>query len=350
MISSAPRKHLRLVSSPGGSDAPAREFPVRFTPGDLLAWLHKPRNSFRWMGRGALRFDERGLEVTARRLTLLGLRRTRRLVHAAEMRDASREGNAVQINLRDGTRDAWFRFWTEGPAAAAEIVALLPTNRTVEFDNVPAAKAPSAARASTSWLLAGVAAMVLALAWMVTTRYVGAPQRAPAPKSRSAVTQALPPAARGDELQRAVSDATEAEALAAWADLEKYGRSFQGLTAQFAAAFNALLAGSVSQETFADGLELWLEPQWRTLARGLPADGPASLRTLADEQLRAVILRWERALELYAHGLRIHDPAEVNRAFLSIRMAEGHEERAQALLAELEHRREAAGKADSGAR
>ena len=69
-----------------------------------------------------------------------------------------------------------------------------------------------------------------------------------------------------------------------------------------------------------------------------PPGGAISLRTLADEQLRGVINDWQRALERYAHGLRSHDAAEVNRAFTLIRSAEGHQARARALLAELEQR------------
>jgi hypothetical protein len=348
MTSLAPHKHLRLISTTGGADA-AREFPVRFTSrADPLAWLRKPANSFRWVGPGSVRIDERGLQVTARRLTLLGLRRTRRVIHAAEIRDASREGAAVRINLRGAAGDAWFQFWAEDAAAAAALIALLPTNRTVEFDDaLQSARAGGAARAPASWLLAGIAGLVLALAWMATHQFVSPPLR---PLSQPRTTPALAAAARADGLQRAVTDASEVEALAAWGDLDKYGKRFEGLTVQFATAFSALLAGTLSQEDFANGLERWLQPQWRSLARGLPAAGPVSLRTLADEQLRAVIVNWQRALELYARGLRLHDPLEVNRAFVFMRAAEGHEAQARALLGELQRRRgDAPGRADSSA-
>ena len=136
-----------------------------------------------------------------------------------------------------------------------------------------------------------------------------------------------------------MTEASEAEALLAWGDLERFVRASDALTAQFGTAFNALLDGPMSQEEFAHGLERWLEPQWRTLEKELPPPGGAvTLRTLADEQLRGVINDWQRALELYIHGLRSHDPAEVNRAFTFIRSADGHQARARALLAELEQR------------
>jgi hypothetical protein len=68
-----------------------------------------------------------------------------------------------------------------------------------------------------------------------------------------------------------------------------------------------------------------------------------TLRTRADEQLGAVIANWQRALTLYAHGLRAQDVREVNRAFDAIRAAEAREARAQQLLRLLERSQRDAG-------
>lgn len=349
MASSAPRKHLRLVVSTGDdSDATVREFAVRFTkePG-RLAWLHKPSNQFGWTGTGLLRFDERGLEITARRLTVFGPRRMRRMLHAAEIRDAGREGAAIRITLRDGARRHVLPLWTENAAAATQIMALLPTSRTVEVDGVTAGGSVTAAPA-TGWLLAAAAAVVLAIAWAATGRFAGAPPRAP-PR---VVVLPIPQAATGtgDELQRAVAAAADADVLLAWGDLQRFLRTSDALEAQFRAAFNALLLGGLSQEDFANKLERWLGPQWRVLEQQLPAAGPMSLRLLADDQLRAVSVNWQRALELYKHGLRSHDVAEVTRAFDSMRIAEQSQVRAQALLEQIErrHRLGAAQRAHGG--
>jgi hypothetical protein len=51
-----------------------------------------------------------------------------------------------------------------------------------------------------------------------------------------------------------------------------------------------------------------------------------------------VSIDWQRALRFYAHGLRTHDYAEVNRAFACIRSAEHNAALAQALLDEIERR------------
>jgi hypothetical protein len=144
------------------------------------------------------------------------------------------------------------------------------------------------------------------------------------------------PAAPADELRRVVMDAPEAEVLLAWTDLQSFLRASSALTTQFGTSFRALLEGGLSQEDFTSGLEKWLEPQWRVLEAQLPPAGRMSLRTLADDKLRAISVDWQRALRFYAHGLRTHDYTEVNRAFDCIRAAEHNAASAQALLDEVE--------------
>ena len=55
-------------------------------------------------------------------------------------------------------------------------------------------------------------------------------------------------------------------------------------------------------------------PHWAALAGELLVNGLMTLRARADAQLGAVIANWQRALALYAHGLRAQDVREVNRA------------------------------------
>ena len=336
MASNGPRTHLRVVAPAGEAGQGAQEFAVRFTPAGPLAWLRKPRNPFGWVGAGTLCFDERGLEIRARTLTLAGVRRTRRVLHGSDIADASRTGAAIRISLRQAGGPAVVRLSARDAASAAHIMTLLPTRRTVELDHAPAGTAHESARPGIAWLLVAAATLLLAAVWVVSTRFVSSPP-SPVPAAARPATPA--PAPRGSALEQAVTEASEAEALLAWADLERFGRAADALTVQFGSAFNALLEGPMSQEEFASGLERWLAPQWRVLEKQLPPPGGAiSLRTLADEQLRGVINDWQRALERYAHGLRSHDAAEVNRAFTLIRSAEGHQARARALLAELEQR------------
>ncbi len=89
----------------------------------------------------------------------------------------------------------------------------------------------------------------------------------------------------------------------------------------------------MSQGEFVAGLETWLGPQWATLAHQLPPGSAATLRGQVDEQLHAVVSNWQRALALYAHGLRVQDAREVNSAFDAMRAADQHAARAAGLVA-----------------
>jgi hypothetical protein len=129
------RQHLRAVPSVTQQVVSPREIAVRFTStSGLIAPVRKPLNSFRWVGPGTLRFDERGVLVTTRRSTLLGPRHTTRFIPSAEIHDVYREANAVQVHLR-GSRNPYFRLWAEDAATAAQIVASLPTRHTIEFES-----------------------------------------------------------------------------------------------------------------------------------------------------------------------------------------------------------------------
>src|SRR5262249_30589921 len=145
MTTPAPRRHLRLIPSPARPDAARESFHVQFTAAsDRLAWVRRPANGFGWGGDGGGRFVSGGVVIVGRRLAVWGRRRLPRLIRAEEIRDVYREGNAVQINLREGDRRRPFlRFWTEDVADAAELVARLPTTHTIELETL--ARAPRGA-------------------------------------------------------------------------------------------------------------------------------------------------------------------------------------------------------------
>jgi len=336
MITRASPRHLRLVPSPAHPDAAQREFPVRFTLARRpFSWLRRPPNGFGWVGGGTLRLESQGVRVTGRHLTLLGLRRLQYLIRPDEIRDVYREGNVVQINLRTGPRRPMLRFWLADVAQAAELVARLPTHRTIELE--ARLRSPESRRGSLRpafGLLALAAAVLIALTWLRSAR-IG-----PVPTWVPPYTGTPRAAAPADALQRAVAGTTDAEMLQSRTDLEKFSGRFDALATQFATALSALTAGALSQPEFADGLDRWLQPQWATLARQLPSASPGAapetLRARIDSELRAVIAGWQRALTLYAHGLRAQDPREVNRAFEAMRGADEHQRHAWQLLRDLE--------------
>jgi hypothetical protein len=340
MSTSASRRHLRLIPSPARPETATREFPVRFTPAsDRLAWLRRSVNGLGWLGSGTLCLEEGGVRLNGRRLTLLGLRRARRLVHPGEIRDVYREGNAVQINLRDGGPNPFLRFWTEDVADAAELVARLPTQRTIEIEAL--LRAPQARRGTLRhgpWLL-GLAVLVLVAMAALKTAHHGV---SPPPVAPPAAKWPLPAAGReapAGELQRVVEQAADDDAFQSRMDLERFAARFDGLTMEYAAAFNALTVGNdLSQQQFVDGLQRWLSPQWATLAAELPRPGTSALRNRMQQELAGVISGWQRALTLYADGLRAQDVGTVNAAFDAMREAEDHQARVRQLLKLLEAR------------
>jgi hypothetical protein len=336
MSTRATRRHLRLIPSPAHPYAAEREFAVRFTPkSERAVWWRGPANGLGCVGSGTVRIERDGVQVSAKRMTLFGLRHMQRLIRPADILDVYREGNAVEITLREGARGPSLRLWAAGVAEAAELVARLPTNRTIELETL--LHPPWDARASRRlawWLLALAAAVLLALGGIRQFRLAPLSQTAPQPAAGAAHEPAQP----ADELGRAVAEAPEAEVLQARAELGKFSPRFDGLSMQFATAFDALTHGELSQQEFAHGLEQWLVPQWATLTGELPTESSGTLRARAGAELREVSASWQRALTLYAAGLRAQDTRVVSSAFDALRSAERHAQRVQLLLGDLERR------------
>jgi hypothetical protein len=321
------RQHLRAVPAVSSRLMAQPEVAVRFTSiSGLIAPARKPPNSFGWVGPATLRFSEDGVLVTARRATLLGLRQSQRFIPPAEIRDVYREANAVQVHLR-GSRNPYFRLWAEDAACAAQIVALLPTSHTVEFENaVHELETATAWHVPTIWVvvLSAVACLVV-FAWV--DRYRSVVVRRP-------VTAVLPQPAVPTPTPE--GEGTRADTLLATEDLTQFGARIETLTTEFSAALDALMDGRVGQQKFADELDEWLRPQWDDLeARVRQTNAtPRSLRERADGELLGAINNWRLALRAYADDLRKQRVAD--RPFEYIRRAELHQRRAQLMQADLE--------------
>lgn len=305
-------------------------FPVRFTPtSGLSAVLRRPQNSYHWIGAGSLLVDEHGVRVTARRLTLLGLYRTVLFILPSEIREVYREGDSIRIDLQTGTRHDFLRFWAESANAAAEIVARMPTSRTIELEAPTWSGGGSSSEAYRSALWLALAVLIAgALGWVGVERLL------------SNQEPMAPPAATGSPAPVAAVG-SRADALAALADLEKFTPRFNVLSVQFGTSFTALQRGTLSQDDFVSGVEKWLLPQWEELGAELAptTSDPKSLRTEADTAIRGIIDNWHRALMAYAHGLRVHDSSEVFNAFGYIKTAEAYQVRARELYDKLDTQR-----------
>jgi hypothetical protein len=326
------KRHLQVVPD-RASPLPGDEIAVRFTStSGLVAPLRKPLNSFRWVGPGTLRFDEQGILVTGKSLTMLGLRPTQRFIPPAEIRDVYREGSEVLVQLR-GPRNPYFRFWAEDATSAAQIVAHLPTRRTIEFEGtLQEARTPAANRAGGAWIVALLTVSGLAaLAWLEA-----------GPSARRARLPVLQPALDAPAMAKSThlpqGALSPEDASLAREDLTKYGDRIEALRIEFATAFDALMDGKVSQQKFADELQQWLLPQWDDLESKLRRANaaPGSLQELADDHLMAAINNWQLALRAYTDDLR--NQRQVVSTFEYLGRAERHESRAQEILRNLERR------------
>jgi hypothetical protein len=329
------RGHLRAIPAPAQGASAELEIAVRFTStSGLVARLHKPLNSFQWVGPATLRFTSQGLIVTAKRATWLGLRQTQHLITPAEIRDVYREANAVQVHLQ-GSRKGYFRLWAEDSASAAQIVELLPTTQTIEFES--AIREPEIVIA---WRLPAVGLLVLlvvasigVLAWLVEHR--GLAVREPnATGSPDARVQSQPKAAVPMAKPQAVP--TGDDALLAAQDLRVFGTRIEALSTEFQVAWDALQYGYVSQRKFADELDEWLRPQWDALEAKVRRTGAVrgSTRERADHELLGVINNWQLALYAYADDLRKQH--QVVKSFEYLGRADEHLHRAQQMQSAVE--------------
>ncbi len=116
----------------------AQTFDIRFARSAGLAGLFEaPANEFRWKGAGRLSIDASGISIAVRRglLTLFARAQSRRIA-ANSLIEVYREGNALRLEFstRESPRNV-LPIWVGDRDAAAQIVTLLPTQRSVELED-----------------------------------------------------------------------------------------------------------------------------------------------------------------------------------------------------------------------
>ncbi len=312
------------------------QFHVRFTPENDPA-PDVPANSFRWSGWATLHIGARGVLVAARRRGWMGFhRRERRFFPSADICNVYREGSAVRVELSATPAGKQsFQFWPGDLRSAATIVALLPTAHTIEIDAPASSDTPTtpARRKRTAvWVLTVAAAAVAGLiAAGVAFLRQGEKslQVAASGTADLAAAPGIPLQSTPDRIVRTTPMA-DPEALAGIRDFERIEPQIEGLKTQFATAFTALQLGAITQGDFADGLDKWLIPQWRTLSSQIAETGPqsTSVRYGMHEDLAAVASVWQSALRAYASGLREHDTDRNLGAFVQMRRASDFESQA----------------------
>jgi len=116
----------------------AHDFEIRFArSAGLAGFLEAPSNPFRWKGSGRISVDATGISIAVRRGFIRLFGPSTRRIAVGQLTDVYREGESVRLEFStaDASRSA-LSFWARSSNDAAHIVNLLPTPRTVEFDEV----------------------------------------------------------------------------------------------------------------------------------------------------------------------------------------------------------------------
>lgn len=164
-------------------------FDIRFArTAGLAAILEAPGNAFRWKGSGRLSIHPESITIAVKRgmTTLFAVDRSRR-IEAANLKEVYREGDALRLEFTSaGAMRNVLPFWVGDAEVAAEIVRLLPTQRTVELEH----RTDSSARKYrfdwrlVTWLITGV--LALGIGALVLQRFL-APSAVEAPSMERAI-------------------------------------------------------------------------------------------------------------------------------------------------------------------
>jgi hypothetical protein len=292
----------------------AQTFDIRFARSAGLAGLFEaPANSFRWKGAGKLSIDPQGISIAEQRGLLTLFSKRSRRVAADELTQVYREGDALRLEFGSDDKREILPIWATGNAAAAEIVKLLPTIRTVELEH--ATQAPRnfrVDRRTVAWLAFTAALVVGAL---VVSRQIAQSAHAP----ETAVTAAVPVEVSAQQAANPAAESTAALPIGGIESQEgiepfQPGTAEHGVAARQQEIFELELATlraryfELRGHTNADALER-LEPAWWAVTFRIDTSeemsGPAFLG-FREAQL-AVISSWRAVLALHAAGLRLND-------------------------------------------
>jgi len=285
--------------------------------------------------------------VATRRRSPFGFRTAdERFVAASEISEVFRAGDSVRVDLHgDARTGGFFQFWTGNPAIAGTIVRLLPTTRTIEYEAETAEHAleprPPLSlhrrrRARRRWLSAALIVGLVAVGALLVTDIV-VRHRAPAVSTQApAVTAQAPAGARLPDTSPIESPlspaphAAAAEIAGVEAELRAFDDRMDGLRAQYRTASDALQSGQLPPESFVDGIDRWLIPQWRTMydEQASRIHNEGSLTSAVHRKLMVAASEWEEGLHEYADGLLNHNYNAVIAAF--DRMSNGNESRREA--------------------
>jgi hypothetical protein len=315
----------------------ARTFDVRFAPtAGLTAVLAAPANTLRWKGAGSLSIHPEAITIALKRGLLSWFARdASRRIAAGQLREVYREGAALRLEFSSpGNAREVLPLWANDREAAAEIVRLLPTSRTVEVEQAPDKRTPRF-RPDTraiGWLL-GIAVVIAGgIAVVQRERIIPAPTAAApavaepvvAPAPVPAVIEIPPPdTLRVEGPVVPIQPGSPAYGKAV-AQLTRFQTEAAALLVEYQLYRSQLETDALTTEGFIAKLEGSIESGWWTVTFRIleepTFDDPALVGLRATEL--AAARHWRAFLDLYVEGLKKNDEALITRAFVLLRRAE----------------------------
>jgi hypothetical protein len=312
----------------------AQTFDIRFAKSAGLASLFEaPTNEYRWKGAGRLSIDPTGVSIAARRgLLTLFARATTRRIPTNSLIGVYREGNALRLEFstQESAR-AVLPIWVGDRDSAAQIVTLLPTQRSVELEGGDP-EAPRRYRFDhklIALLLIGVVA--LAVGALALARHFAADRATPLvegdsdlarPATRDSTIAPPPQAAAPMPVSSAggfdpSNSPIYLQNPIARREFERFQAESYALRAEYS---------SIRVSPTAEDLEA-LEARWgEVIARIYNTSDFEGIEFVTQREVELAVARsWRYYLSIHAAGLRASDPRLIELAAAHLEFTEALE-------------------------
>jgi hypothetical protein len=297
----------------------ASTFDIRFARTEGLAALFEaPGNRFRWKGTGRLSIDAQGISIAVKRgLGNLLLRRRSHRIAADQLTEVYREGAALRLEFGADDQREVLPIWASGTEAAAEIVKLLPTSRTVELEH--ATRASGRFRVDwrlTAWIVVTVVLVAaVSLWWRQSSMSLPVEQAAPVPVVVGTPLSPIDQILSREGVKPLLRGTVEHDIAL------RQQAQFESELATLRSQYMALLAKPTIEALDA------MEPAWWGMTLRIDTSeemsGPA-FTGFREAQL-AVIGSWRTTVALHAAGLRLKDDRLVELAAKQRALSEVYE-------------------------
>jgi len=319
-------------------------FDVRFAPTEgLAAVLAAPVNTLRWKGAGRLSIHPEAITIAEKRGLPFYARGRSRRIAAENLREVYREGAEVRLEFTGAGKDREVvPLWANDREAAAEIVRLMPTTRTVEVEQASgkrAVKFRPDPRAF-GWLLTAAVVVVVGVIALRRSPVAIAPAAPTITVAENEPVELVPELApvevpelrlpiRIEDPVVPVPKGTRAYGIAQ-AQLALFEKESAALLDEYRGYRTQLETDVLTTQAFADKLGTLEMGWWNVTFRILeePRFEDPALVGLRATQLAAA-RNWRAFLELYTEGQLRNDQVLISRSFATLERAEQMQARAR---------------------